>query len=684
MGWVGHALTIGVTGPESTQLPGEPSTEDLPSIPHASEYADELWYALQGFDYIDGRTLCGDMGDPRTLSQALQKVVVGSIVEAQEKSADSLIVHVLSHGTVKDDKLHLLVGDDGGYPVDVNRWLNTADDDVAGSRPPHALFIFDACHSGRATRHLSINIKDDPADQRVFVIAAARAHQYAFKGNLTKALTKVLCDYQTGYQRYNGTNRYISLNAVVEDLRRELDRLQSDSPFRQEIEATRVELGDRRELPFFPNPTPPGRGDELLSAIVDIVTRPILDTIPLLTFPPLGNGNAIATTPAPSRVRFQGRATQLKELSDWMNGEGSPLRLITGKPGVGKSALIGVLVAAAHPNLRKVTEACWSPLSTAPYEHAEGFCAVHARGRSLSEIVDGIARQLQLTVAGQANQLVDGLTNREGNVPTIVIDAVDESNEPEDVARLLLLPLTGKVREDGSPACRLLIGSRPEPWLEPLAAVGGVEAWIGLDDVDRAELKSDLCRYLEHILLIEGPYASGSHKEVRKTLITATVDALTGGDSDDRADCGEFLVAGMFGQLLRESPVPKDEEAAAVLGATVPRTLTEVLDLDLVQRPMPWFKPLLIAVAHARGDGLPELLIREMMRVTKYGLLSGEGPTTAELDESLETAYFYLRRAIDPDGRTLYRLFHQGLADRLREEPVRSDDAASAAGEDHA
>jgi hypothetical protein len=58
------------------------------------------------------------------------------------------------------------------------------------------------------------------------------------------------------------------------------------------------------------------------------------------------------------------------------------------------------------------------------------------------------------------------------------------------------------------------------------------------------------------------------------------------------------------------------------------------------------------------------------------------GPTLAQLNEVLEVGDFYLRRSLDPGGRTLYRIFHQGLVDRLRVKPLgdnASEDEAPAA-----
>jgi hypothetical protein len=45
-------------------------------------------------------------------------------------------------------------------------------------------------------------------------------------------------------------------------------------------------------------------------------------------------------------------------------------------------------------------------------------------------------------------------------------------------------------------------------------------------------------------------------------------------------------------------------------------------------------------------------------------------PNPNEVALILDRVGFYLRRAVDFDGTTLYRLFHQGLADYLQRYPI--------------
>ncbi|MFD7312518.1 hypothetical protein [Streptomyces sp. NPDC059883] len=73
---------------------------------------------------------------------------------------------------------------------------------------------------------------------------------------------------------------------------------------------------------------------------------------------------------------------------------GPGLRVVAGKPAAGKSDLLGVLVCAAHPTLRRHTRALWRGLGgSAPGEN-ERVAVVHARRLGTGQIVDSLVRQL--------------------------------------------------------------------------------------------------------------------------------------------------------------------------------------------------------------------------------------------------------------------------------------------------
>ncbi len=81
---------------------------------------------------------------------------------------------------------------------------------------------------------------------------------------------------------------------------------------------------------------------------------------------------------------------------------------------------------------------------------------------------------------------------------------------------------------------------------------------------------------------------------------------------------------------------------------------------------MAWLRPLLVALAHARGEGMPiETASRAAQAFAPDVPSSSSSPSPEEVAQAMRAARFYLRRSADVDGTTLYRLFHQGLADHL-------------------
>jgi hypothetical protein len=93
--------------------------------------------------------------------------------------------------------------------------------------------------------------------------------------------------------------------------------------------------------------------------------------------------------------------------------------------------------------------------------------------------------------------------------------------------------------------------------------------------------------------------------------------------------------------------------------------------MHLAQLGGTWLRPVLAAAAHAKHPGMPSHLLGSVAAVLAFDPLSPmpEPPTDAQLGEILDTVSFYLRRSVDIDGTTLYRLFHEGLAQYLREHP---------------
>ena len=137
---------------------------------------------------------------------------------------------------------------------------------------------------------------------------------------------------------------------------------------------------------------------------------------------------------------------------------------------------------------------------------------------------------------------------------------------------------------------------------------------------------------------------------------------------------GEFLVGGLYLRHILSLPVEHDPARARELGLEVPLDLSGLLALDLARRGnQPWLRPVLAALAHAEGLGMPERVITYIApRLTPPSKPRGEAVPPEDLRKALDQARFYLRRDIDTNATTLYRLFHEGLAASLRADPYGS------------
>jgi hypothetical protein len=227
-------------------------------------------------------------------------------------------------------------------------------------------------------------------------------------------------------------------------------------------------------------------------------------------------------------------------------------------------------------------------------------------------------------------------------------------------------------------ASRLLIGVRPWPEFTPLLDLAhDLGKVLDLDTIPAQQRRQDIADYVTSLLELLPGYATTAHNRGRRAFASTVADTLVTDQPQsstahvpitDQAGerWGEFLVAALYTHTISVgSPYQiSDPLAATQLGSSVPRTLPEVLELDLATRPESvWRRPVLTALAHARGNGMP----RSVLPMVTAAIAEEPIPPSAEqVSAEPATVRFYLRTSADSDGATLYRLFHQGLADHLR------------------
>ncbi|MFJ6483495.1 ATP-binding protein [Streptomyces sp. NPDC091682] len=593
-----------------------------------------------------------------------RKTVRRSWTDASEEQYR--IVHVISHGTTMpagrgrtkaaegSERLAMVPScGDTGVGTDVSLWVQEAN-----GLPHPMLFLVDLCRAGRTARIAQLaQIPDDQL--HAWVIAATSPDRAAYDGAFSTAVAEVLEEIAANGLDTSPLLRYVRWDRVTSAIQLRLSEINS----RQKVHSTKVDTSQPLELPFFANP--------------NWVSDPRLERLQAVEPPVRAFVADLGAEHFMDRVgdHFVGRTRQLAELAPWVDDPAcGGLRVVTGAPGSGKSALLGSLVCAGHeeivraaPDIRKHLAAQQPDGVPSPNPM---LAAIHARNRDLEAVVTSLALQWRLAGrdTGSAEpwtvpDLIEALALLPA-VPPLIFDALDEADDPVDLMQRLLLPLVEGVRPDGQPIVRLLVGTRRGTRFQPLLGQAARRGTLlDLDDVPVDELRADLAHHL--VLRLAGlpDYCDASRRSVRTTLAQTIAATLT---KDPRAtqEWGPFLVARIYGRALETLEAPADVEAAEELGASVPLTLPGVLELDLSLHPEgPRLRAVLAAVAWAKGEGFPTDAV--VCVAPEFDPEVGDH----NVRMLLEAGRFYLRTGVESDGSTLYRLFHQGLADYLKALP---------------
>ena len=611
------------------------------------------------------------------LDDELKRLLRGS-----EDHDGLVVVHLVGHGLI-DQAGRLRFVDRRGAGID----LDTVVADVQESRSTsRTVFMLDMCGAGLTGGALWSSELGD--DRRVWTLGACTSTAVTQQGRFSKAIARALhCLADTDYPTVNEPIDFAQFS-------RELIKAKDLEGCGRISRNYDIDQGDG-DWPFLPNPlavvnersrsTWAVRAQQYLPEL-DIgaliaALEPDSDIDDTAHFADRASGRALSTSSLRIGL-FTGRRAILDEITSWLAGT-NPLLAVCGGPGAGKSALLGLIVCAGHPELRDVLRGLWRNIAGAPCAPIPGLIAAHARQRSAGEVMDAIADQAGLDPPARAESLGtsragwttlalrDSLARAEAR-RVIVIDAVDESTEMwaiADLIRALALPSPITLR----PAAKLLIGGRPEA----IHAVGTSSTWdppIDLDGVDRQDLENDVREYLERLLALGGPYTGSEKAELRGIISECSAPRLAAAPQPGDIHWGAFLVAGVFAHFLTSHPQPpQDELTARAAALQAAPDLPAVFELDLAARARlhPLLRPLLATLARARGEGMP----RSVLRRAATAFLASPFDVVAELTETgvretLALAHPYLRIGVDPsNGEKLYRLFHQGLVDHLRVYP---------------
>ncbi|MDX2563563.1 AAA family ATPase [Streptomyces sp. TX20-6-3] len=360
-------------------------------------------------------------------------------------------------------------------------------------------------------------------------------------------------------------------------------------------------------------------------------------------FAPRGQGFE-HTAPGRHGSYFVGRTDELDRIGRWLaHGDRGGRRglVVTGGPGVGKSALLGKLL------LRSAARTATLPVPT----------AIHARHRFLEDLVAAVADAAGIT-ATTPQALLGALAARRAPLH-LIVDALDEAGEAHGddtearrIAKDLLRPLLRV------PCVRLLVGTRPHV----LDAFDGAPDVIDLDDVRESSVH-DVARYARRLLQApDGPGSEGPYDDTTAVTVAGEIAA--------RAH-GSFLSARIAARHLGRAARAVDTtapdwrtrvpEVGETPGVTFLRVVRHRLGPDR-ERGL----ALLAALALAEGPGLPPDAVWRAAAGACADPRESTSFTWEDIAWLLEAVGEHLVEELDADGRSVYRLYHQAYAEALR------------------
>ena len=355
--------------------------------------------------------------------------------------------------------------------------------------------------------------------------------------------------------------------------------------------------------------------------------------------------------------RFRGRAAALHRIAAWLD-RGEPDRrvlVITGSPGVGKSAVLGRIVttadAAICASLPPGDQAVRASLGSVG-------CAVHAKAKTALEVAEEIARAASARLPKDTGDLAPAvrevLEERGGRRFNVIIDALDEAASPAQaraIIDLVALPLAETCSDAGA---QVVVGTRRrDDGGNLLDRFGGALEAIDLDD-PRYFAEGDLAAYALACLQLAGDERPGT---------PYADDALAGPVADRIAAMAgrNFLIAG----LIARSRGLHDQHAADPdrlgFSATVDSALAAYLERLSPVAGLPAGRAL-TALAFAEAPGLPAALWQLAIEAIDGTRVSPEDLT--RFARSSAANFLVEAGGGARDGHT-YRLFHQALNDAL-------------------
>ncbi|MGW0534364.1 caspase family protein [Streptomyces sp. NPDC003032] len=599
----------------------DPLLEDLPGV------AEDLRRVLALFSSLGYAEILPELARAPDAQQV--RAGLEDWLKADERSKeDVLVVYYAGHG-LRDDRYHRLTcRNSRRNRVSTTLASRELADLLADAQVGHVLLLLDTCYAELGAAEIA-NVTGQLVDYRppgadgLWLVAAARSRELAYDHAFVTALEAAVRAGTAGMRQ-----RYLDIPTVIDQVN---DHFRGHRPDQC---ASYHAVSGRAVPPFLPNPKyRPGLPDEAM----DVESQREWTA----HFGPRGRGVEYASEPGDW---FTGRLQALATLAGWLRDpvHDARARVVTGDPGSGKSAVLGRLLALARPDHPEALAHLLPPPDSVTV-------SVHAHGTTLEGLTARLAAALEVE-ADSPPQLLARLAEYEGPQRTVLIDALEEAGtavggrEPQRIARELLRPMS--VLHN----LRLLIGTRRTMIPELGRAVEVVDL-----DSDAYSGRDDIEHYARRTL---AGMPGGLTVADRETVAAAV--ARRAGRS--------FLVARMTVRALLHGDLTPDlsrpswaEELPSEVGQAFDAYLARYgEDEERVRR-------LLRPLAYAEGSGLPW----DSLWAPLAAALSGEKCTNDDVDWLWRRAGAYVVEVPAGEDRSVFRLYHEALAEHLRD-PRRS------------
>ena len=355
--------------------------------------------------------------------------------------------------------------------------------------------------------------------------------------------------------------------------------------------------------------------------------------------------------------RFRGRVRALTEISRWLDRPvpDRHVLVVTGSPGVGKSAVLGRVVTTSDSAIRAQLPAGDNGIRVTPGSVA---CAVHAKAKTALDVATEIARaasaRLPADPADLAPNVRQALEERDGHRFNVIIDALDEaasSAQARAIITKIVLPLVETCSDAGA---QVVIGTRrSDDDGSLLAPFARAQTVIDLDD--RAYFaEDDLTAYALASLQLAGDERPGNpyHDYASAEPVARRIAALS-----DR----NFLIAGLVARDHGLHDQRASEPRQLTFDATIDATLAGYLGRVSPIAGLPAVQAL-TALAFAEAPGLPTRL----WQLAIEAIYGKQIPATDLIRFARSTAAsFLVESSTGNSAEPVFGLFHQALNDAL-------------------